>query len=159
MCVSRLVRPRHRALLKAYTTVSSLFDESSLSATERQIVLLATSVENGCPYCVAAHSAISAMQRVPADIVAALREGSPIRDPQLEALRRFTTTMVESRGWPSERETRSFMEAGYGRRQVLEVVLGIGLKTLSNYTNHVASTPLDTAFTAMEWAPTAPASA
>lgn len=145
------------ALLKAYTTLSGIFDESSLTATERQIVLLATSVHNACGYCVAAHSAIAGMQRVPADVVAALREGTPIEDPRLEALRRFATAVVASRGWPSEQETARFLDAGFGRQQVLEVVLGIGLKTLSNYTNHIAETPLDAAFAGAAWVPPGPA--
>ena len=145
------------ALLKAYTTISRIFDESSFTPTERQVVLLATSVQNGCRYCVAAHSAIASMQRVPAEVVTALRDGETIPDAKLEALREFATSVVSSRGWPSEQETERFTKAGCRRQQVLEVVLGIGLKTLSNYTNHLASTPLDAAFTRAAWA--GPASA
>lgn len=139
------------ALLKAYTTLSRLFDETSLSAAERQVVLLAASSENGCEYCVAAHSVIAAMQRVPADVVEAIRRDTPIADGKLEALRRFTTAVVRSRGWPSREDTAMFVAAGYGAQQVLEVVLGVGMKTLSNYTNHVAGTPLDQAFSAAAW--------
>jgi alkylhydroperoxidase family enzyme len=54
--------------------------------------------------------------------------------------------VVTSRGRPTEADTAAFLQAGYGKQQVLEVVLGIGMKTLSNYTNHIADTPLDQAF-------------
>jgi AhpD family alkylhydroperoxidase len=139
------------ALVKAYTTVSGIFDESSLSATERQVVLLTVSSENACEYCVAAHSVIAGMQKVPVGVVAAVRDGVPIADAKLESLRRFTAAVVDSRGWPSEEATAAFYNAGYGRQQVLEVVLGVGMKTLSNYTNHIAATPLDAPFTQAAW--------
>jgi alkylhydroperoxidase family enzyme len=44
-----------------------------------------------------------------------------------------------------------FLNAGFTPQQALEVVLGIGLKTLSNYTNHLADTPLDEAFAGRAW--------
>jgi uncharacterized peroxidase-related enzyme len=139
------------ALVKGYTTLSRIFDESSLSAAERQVVLLATSHENDCAYCVAAHTVIAGMQKVPGGVVEAIRDGRPIADAKLEALRRFTAAVVASRGWPSDAELVAFTSAGYGKQQVLEVVLGVGLKTLSNYTNHIAATPLDPAFHTAAW--------
>ncbi len=139
------------ALLSAYTTLTGIFDKSSFSPTERQIVLLSVSFENSCEYCVAAHSVIASMQHVPADVVEAIRADTPIADPKLEALRRFTRAVVASRGWPSAEQTQAFLAAGYGPQQILEVVLGVGIKTLSNYTNHVASTPLDAAFAKAAW--------
>jgi uncharacterized peroxidase-related enzyme len=134
------------AALEAYTSVSDLLAKSSLTATERETVLIAASIRNGCDYCVAAHSTIARMQKVPEEVIEALREERPISDPRLEALRRFTETLVEKRGWASEQEVRTFLETGFRRSQVLEVVLGVTLKTLSNYTNNLVDTPLDKAF-------------
>jgi len=139
------------ALLNAYTTLAGIFDKTSFNPTERQVVLLSVSYENSCEYCVAAHSVIASMQKVPADVVEAIRKNQPITDPRLEALRRFTTAVVASRGWPTEEQTSAFLAAGYGRQQILEVVLGVGMKTLSNYTNHLAGTPLDAAFAKAAW--------
>lgn len=140
------------ALVEAYTTLAKIFESTSLTPSERQTVLLTTSYENDCSYCVAAHSAIAAMQKVPQDVIGAIRDGAPIADGKLEALRRFTRAVVVSRGWPTEAELHAFFHAGYGEQQVLEVVLGVGLKTLSNYTNHVAEAPLDAGFSAVAWA-------
>jgi uncharacterized peroxidase-related enzyme len=139
------------ALVKAYTTLSRIFDETSLSVTERQIVLLSASYENDCEYCVAAHSIIAGMQKVPDEVVQAIRAGRPITDKKLEALRRFTTAVVGSRGWPSGADTAALLSVGYEKQQVLEVVLGIGMKTLSNYTTHIADTPLDQGFAKAGW--------
>lgn len=139
------------ALLKAYLTLARIYEESSLSAAERQTVLLTVSYENACEYCVAAHSVIAGMQKVPSDVVGAIREGKPIADGKLEALRSFTASVVRSRGWPTQEDLQAFLGAGYGQQQVLEVVLGVGIKTLSNYTNHIADTPLDEAFSRAAW--------
>ncbi len=139
------------ALLEGYLTLGSIFDRTSLSPTERQVVLLATSFENECDYCMAAHTAIAGMQKVDPAVIAALRDGLAIADPKLEALRNFTSEVVRMRGWPSEDATSRFAAAGYSHAQVLEVVLGVGLKTMSNYANHFAHTPLDPAFARAKW--------
>lgn len=139
------------ALLKGYVTLSRIFEESSLSATERQLVLLTVSFENNCAYCMAAHTVIAGMQHVPADVVDAVRAGRPIADGKLQALRQLTTAIVASRGWPSDDHITAFTAAGYGAQQVLEVVLGVGIKTMSNFTNHLAATPLDGAFAPASW--------
>jgi uncharacterized peroxidase-related enzyme len=139
------------ALAKAYGAMIQLFDQTSFSPTERQVVLLATSVENGCEYCVAAHSVIAGIQKVPAEVVEALRTGAAIADPKLEVLRRFTAAMVSKRGWPAPADVQAFLAAGYTEVQMLEVVLGIGFKTLSNYTTHITGLPVDDAFAPAAW--------
>lgn len=139
------------AMVKAYRAVVDLFEETSLTPSERQVVLLTVSYENRCEYCVAAHSVIAGMQRVPENVVQAIRAGQPISDGKLEALRRFVSAVVVTRGLPTEADTQAFLTAGYGRAQVLDVVLGVGVKTLSNYTNHIAETPLDQAFAPAAW--------
>lgn len=139
------------ALLKAYMTLAGIFDETSFSATEKQIVLLATSLANGCGYCMAAHTAIAGMQGVPEDIIKALRNNTPISDKKLESLRRLAHSIAQTRGYPEESAVHGFFGAGYTQAQLLEVILGVGFKTLSNYTNHVAQTPLDDAFKKAEW--------
>lgn len=139
------------ALLEGYTTLSAIFEKTSLSATERQVVLLQTSFENGCEYCMAAHSAIAGMQGVGETVVRGLRDGTPLEDAKLEALRNFVRKMVRSRGWVSRDDLEAFVAAGYTQAHVLEVILGIGLKTMSNFANHIASTPLDPAFESQRW--------
>lgn len=134
--------------LEAYVDLSELLARSSLSAAEREVVLIAASLKNSCGYCVAAHSTVARRQKVPGEVIAALRESRPISDPRLEALRRFAETLIETRGQVSEQEVQTFLNAGFSRRQMLEVVLGLALKTLSNYTNNLVGTPVDDAFAA-----------
>lgn len=139
------------ATAKAYLALGDLVGETSFDATEQQVILLAVSRYNECEYCVGAHSALSAMQKVPADVVESIRDDKPIADEKLEALREFTTTVVEHRGRLSVEDTGNFLAAGYGKAQILEVVLGVAMKTISNYTNHIAKTELDPAFAEFSW--------
>ena len=141
------------AALRAYITLGKIFDESSFSATERQLIILAASRFNECNYCVAAHTVVAGMQKVPADVIEAIREDRAISDDRLEALRTFVTVAVEKRGWVSDDDMSAFLAAGFVRAQILEVIVGISFKTLSNYTNHIADTPLDAAFEAGAWSP------
>lgn len=138
------------AALKGYLTVAEAFESASLSPVERHVVLLAASIENGCEYCVAAHSMGARRQDMPDEVLTALRGGKALPVSRLEALRQFTQAVVRQRGW-AETEAVRFMAAGFTQAQVLEVVLGITQKTLSNYVNHLAHTPLDAMFTAEKW--------
>jgi AhpD family alkylhydroperoxidase len=139
-------------LLKGYLMLAEQFENGTLSATEQQVILLATSYENRCGYCMGAHSAIAGMQQVPGDIIQALRDGTRINDSKLEALRKLTTSIVTNRGFPEQDDLQKFFSEGYTPAQLMEVMLGVGIKTLSNYTNHITDTPLDEAFSPVAWA-------
>ena len=139
------------ALLEGYMTLAGIFDQTNLSETERQIILMTNNRLNGCTYCMAAHTTISQMHNVAADVIEALRNGTPIADPKLEALRTFAEIVNESRGWPTEEQVSAFLAAGYTRQSVLEVILGTSLKVMSNYTNHIAETEVDRAFAPNAW--------
>lgn len=139
------------SLLNAYAQLGELLNKTSFSPTEQQIVLMTNNLLNGCDYCMAAHTTISQATGVPADVIESLRTNTPIADAKLEALRTFARVVNETRGWPTQDNLDAFFAVGYGQQQVLEVVLGTAFKVLSNYTNHVASTPLDTAFQPNAW--------
>lgn len=139
------------SLLEGYMTLAGIFDKSDISETERQIILMTNNRLNGCNYCMAAHTTLSQMANVPADVVEALRTNTPIADAKLEALRTFAAVINETRGWPSEEHVAAFIGAGYTQQTVLEVILGTSLKVISNYTNHIAQTEIDDAFAPNAW--------
>lgn len=140
--------------LHGYLALSDAFSKGTLTATERNVVLLAASLANGCRYCVAVHSTVADMQHDDVAVTAAIRDGVPLLDGRLEALRALTTALVEARGHADD-EVTAFLAAGFTEPQVLEVLVGIALKTLSNYANHLLETPLDPAFAARAWTPEA----
>jgi len=131
------------ATLETYGTAFAAFEASSFTPLERQLVYLAVSVGNECEYCTVAHARLARAAGLDADSIAALREARALDEPRLEALRRFADAIVAARGRVAPEETASFLAAGYTRAQVLEVILAVAVKTISNYVDHVAGVPLD----------------
>ena len=138
-------------VLKSYLALGDALSKSGLDPLEQQIVALTVSRENDCNYCVAAHSAISAMSKLDEKVIAQVRAGDALSNPKLEALRTFAKRIVSSKGWVDSSDLESFYGAGYTATQGLAVILGVTMKTLSNYVNHVAGTPLDQAFSPFAW--------
>lgn len=130
------------AALQGFELLRQAFAQSSLTPLEQQVVYLTVSKVNACHYCTTQTGMFddSPAARAAAD---AIREDRPIADTKLQALRRFAAAMTEERGWVSEGLIDRFISAGYGRAQVLEVISGIALATMSSYTNHVAATPIE----------------
>ena len=91
------------------------------------------------------------MMKVSEDITDALRNETRLPTPKLEALRSFTIQMVRERGNATDAQIQTFLNAGYSHRAVLDVILGIAQKTMSNYINHVAVTPVDEVFHPLKW--------
>jgi uncharacterized peroxidase-related enzyme len=143
-------------LLETYLLGYKRFrEESGFTPVEQEVVLLTISRFNVCTYCMAAHSMIAdKMSHVPADILEALRTGSSIPDAKLTALSAFTHILLEQRGNATTTELDDFKEAGYTERQVLEIILAIAVKTLSNYSNHIFQTEVDKSFQRYAWQPT-----
>jgi alkylhydroperoxidase family enzyme len=138
-------------LLEGYQELHRLFTQTSLDATEQTVVWQTINVEHECHYCVPAHTAIAKMTDVPDEVTEALRNESPLPSAKLEALRDFTLSVVRDRGQVDESAVQRFLDAGYTQRQILEVVLGVSQKVMSNYTNHLAKTPIDKPFEQYEW--------
>ncbi len=145
------------ALLDSYNHAYGLVRaEGGLTPVEQEVVFLAISRFNGCHYCVAAHSFVGDMMtKVPAEVTDAIRDGRPISDTKLEALRHFAHIMTESRGKPTPEQAQAFLDAGYDEEHILAIILAISAKVISNYTNHIFHTELDAAFAARAWTPTA----
>lgn len=141
------------AVVEGYLALAGAYQKTSFTPLEREVVLIAASVENSCHYCVAAHTTVTQAQKLDQSVIDQVRAGGPIADAKLEALRSFTTKLVRERGWVSDADVQDFLRAGYSKANVLEVVLGIGLKTISNYVNHIAETPLDAPFQANAFTP------
>ncbi|NII10812.1 carboxymuconolactone decarboxylase family protein [Oleiagrimonas sp. C23AA] len=146
-------------LLAGYSTLWDLFSKTTLTAHEQQVVYLTSNFENNCHYCMAGHTTLAKMQKMDPAVIAALRAGTELPDVRLEALHAFTRKVVAQRGWVSDADTDAFIAAGYTRRNVLEVVLGVATKVMSNYTNHIAHTELDRFMAGNEWTKPAQAAA
>jgi uncharacterized peroxidase-related enzyme len=136
-------------LLEGYLGLDATYSRATLSPAERQLVLLSASVANECAYCTAAHSTVAkGMLKVPGTVVAAVRSGQPVADEKINALVNLTRELVMGRGHVAPATIQSFLNAGYRSDQIGEVLVGIALKTLSNYTHHLSPVEIDSAFKA-----------
>ena len=135
------------AALRVYLNANLGFEHGTLTPAEQQIVLLTASKENNCPYCSTSHSALARFfANVPGDAVLAIESGRPLSNPKLNALVVLTRQLVSLRGFAPRETIDLFLAAGYTKDQLLEVLIGVGLKTISNYFDHIAAVEVDIEF-------------
>ena len=92
------------------------------------------------------------MVKAGADTITSLRSGGALQNAKLNVLATFTRAVVRERGWVSDsQELKNFFGAGYTKQHALEVILGVAMKTVSNYANHLTDTPVDAAFANEAW--------
>lgn len=137
--------------LKAYQQLHQLFLSTSFDAEELTVVWQTINVEHECQFCVPAHTAIANSMEVDSALTEALRNGEAMPTAKLQALHDFTLAMVRQRGNVSDEQMDTFFAAGYSQQQVIEVILGLSQKVISNYVNHVAKTPVDPIFEQFAW--------
>lgn len=123
--------------IEAYLALNDLIAKTSFTPAQQQIALLAVAVENGCDFCSVAHRAIGKMKGVNTQTLSALATYDVVSDTQDRALTKFVQTVTKNRGRPAEAEVQAFLDAGFSKQQILEVILIVSIKTLSNYINHL----------------------
>ncbi len=138
-------------VLDGYQKLHQLVLDSSFDNDETTVVWQTINVEHACHYCVPAHTGIAKSMKVSDDIINALRDETPLPSDKLEALRTFTLAVVRKRGEVNSEDLKAFYEAGYQRSHVLEVILVLSQKVMSNYINHIAETPVDEPFQKFAW--------
>lgn len=133
-------------LTKAFLHLLQQTSRLTLSAQEREVIILTISVENGCDYCAAQHRQI--MQRLnfsELDISKILRK-EPLADSKFQALQEFTRGALHFKGAVPEQVQRKFFESGFNPQQALEIIFLIGTYSMSNFANHLIQAPLDEQF-------------
>ncbi len=138
-------------ILEAYQTLHKLFTESSFNKEELTVVWQTINVEHECHYCVPAHTGIANMMKVDSSLSEALRNGTAMPTEKLQALHNMTLKIVRNRGQVSQEDLNTFYAVGYEEKQILEIILGLAQKTISNYVNHIANTPVDAPFQKFTW--------
>jgi uncharacterized peroxidase-related enzyme len=139
------------AAIEAYGALWAIAEKTSFTPIERNIAYLAIIYENECTYCMAGHTNLSRMAKVDDNHIQAVRDGRPITDSKLEALRAFAASVTRNRGAVNRADVSAFKAAGYDNRAVLDVLVLAATKLISNYTNHLADTPNDAFMKGAEW--------
>jgi AhpD family alkylhydroperoxidase len=137
--------------LQAYAQLFELFGQTSFSPAEQQVAYLTVSAIHECEYCVSGHSVLAQKSGLDAATIEALREGGKLPDARLQALRAFAAGLVHGRGRVQPGELNAFLAAGYTEAQALELLVAVAAKTISNYANHLAGTPLDAFMAKTAW--------
>lgn len=141
------------AALEGLTALNVAFEASSFSPLEREVIALTTSVFNRCPYCVAGHSTFAGAHGLDQVSLAAIRAGGVASGPRLATIGRMTIDLLETRGELSRTQLNEFIDAGFARHQLLELLLGVASKVITNFTSKAARLSLDEAFQRYAWLP------
>lgn len=117
--------------------------KSTLKAKEREVINLVTSQINGCRYCQSAHTALGKMNGFTDEQIIEIRKGSASFDSKLDALAKFTASAVEHHGRATEESKEAFFKAGYDEGNMIDVVMVIGDKIISNYLHNLTGFEID----------------
>ena len=140
-------------LLEGYQVLHKLAQETSFNAEELTVVWQAVNVEHACHYCVPAHTGIAKSMKVRDDLIEELRNDETLSDSKLNTLKETVLAVTRGRGNVDNAQLDAFYSAGYKHQQLLEIILILAQKMMSNYTNHLADTPVDEPFKKFDWSP------
>ncbi|MBS9463357.1 carboxymuconolactone decarboxylase family protein [Flagellimonas sp. 389] len=117
--------------------------KTSLKAKEKEVVNLAVSQVNNCIYCLSAHTAIGKMNGFTEDQILELRAGKASFDNRLDALARLARNITENRGATDNDVLNNFFEAGWTKENLIDTIVLVGDKTISNYVHSTTKVPVD----------------
>lgn len=138
-------------VVEAFVALDTALTNTSLSPIERQVVQLTASVENRGHYCIAGHSIFGRSIGMPEQAIEAIRSGTKVADERLSALHSFVAQLVRARGHVTSDDVDKLTRAGFKREQILEIVMGVTLKTFSNYADSAMRLKLDEQFEPAAW--------
>ena len=132
--------------LQVYLRGQDALAKGSLNAKEQQVVQLTVAAHNACHYCQAAHEWLGQQVGVISSDLQAIREGNDLKDSAMALVHRVTVVVLEKRGWVDQEQVTQWEGEGLSRAKLYEIISYIGLKTITNYVNHIAHTPVDEVF-------------
>lgn len=117
--------------------------KSTLGAKEREVINLVVSQENGCRYCQSAHTVLAKLNGFTDDQIIELRNGSAGFDTKLDGLVKLAKSITANRGRADKELVEAFFEAGYTEANLVDVVIVVGDKIISNYIHNLTGLKID----------------
>ena len=117
--------------------------KSSLRAKERELINLIVSQVNECEYCLAAHTVLGKMNGFTDEQVLRIRSGEAEFDSKLDALAKFVREVTVNRGKPKAESLATLIAAGYDDESIVDIVIVIGDKIMTNYLHGITQIPID----------------
>ena len=134
------------AALGGYLSIMSALEKSTLSPDQQQALYLAVSNQNECSYCSVAHEGAARACGLSEEAIELIKAGKGPKEAKLYALTEFARQVSCKQGNVSQEEVQTFLNAGFSRGHILDVIAAVAAKTISNYANHIFETPLDKEF-------------
>lgn len=117
--------------------------KSSLNAKSREVINLVVSEVNNCKYCLAAHTALGQMVGFTSEQILEIRSGTAGFDPKLDALAKLTRNIAVARGHGDAAQVDAFFAAGWTKENLIDAIVVIGDKVISNYLHSTTKVPVD----------------
>jgi uncharacterized peroxidase-related enzyme len=117
--------------------------KSTLSAKEREVINLIVSQINNCHYCLSAHTVLGKLNGFSDEQILEIRKGDATFDSKLNALLQFAKEVTQNRGKATQESKDAFFEAGYSEANLIDAIMIIGDKIISNYIHNVADFAID----------------
>lgn len=117
--------------------------KSSVNGKAREVVNLVVSQVNQCAYCLAAHTAIGGMVGFTPEQILEIRRGRASWDPKLDALAQLVLSIASERGRADPVRLEAFFAAGWTQEHLVDTIVTIGDKTITNYLHATTQVPVD----------------
>jgi AhpD family alkylhydroperoxidase len=117
--------------------------KSSITGKAREIVNLVVSEVNSCEYCLAAHTMIGKSVGFTDDQILEIRSGKASFDPKFDALARLVRNIAVNRGHADEALVNAFFEAGWTKENLVDTIVVVGDKVVTNYLHATTRVPVD----------------
>lgn len=129
--------------LGAYLAFQQSQTKGAFKAKEREAVNLVVSQANNCVYCLAAHTTLGRMNGFSDEQMLQLRAGHADFDSKLDALVKLAGAITETKGHPAPELIDNFVAAGYSPNSLVDLLLLVGDKIISNYLHSLTQIPVD----------------
>jgi AhpD family alkylhydroperoxidase len=117
--------------------------KTTFSNKEKQAVNLVVSQVNECLYCQSAHTLLGKMNGLTEEQTIEIRKGGASFDNKLNVLVKLAKEITTNKGFASKEAVDDFINAGYTKGQVVELVFLVAEKTAMNYVHAITKVEID----------------
>lgn len=130
------------AALRAFLGLHGIAGEGSLDLQTRERIALAVAQQNGCEYCVSAHTAIGCNAGLDNAEIQSNRTGTS-QDAKAAVAIKFARSLVEHRGEVTTAEINEVRDAGYSDADMVEIITHVAMNILTNMIGKASRVEID----------------
>jgi uncharacterized peroxidase-related enzyme len=130
------------AALRAFLGLYGITNEGSLDPHTRERIALAIAQQNSCEYCLSAHTAIGRKAGLTSDEISANRSGTS-QDAKAAVAIKLARSLSEHTGEVTTAELIEARVAGYTDADIVEIIIHVGLNTITNMIGKASQLDID----------------